>query len=80
MGRESEARAILFKYHANGKTDDKLVLAEIDEIKASLILERAGDAGTWMSFFNSSGGRRRLGIVVLLGASSQLAGNGIISY
>lgn len=80
MGREKEAHAILAKYHANGKMDDQLVLAEIEEIKASLILERAGDSGTWMSFFNSAGGRRRLGIVVLLGASSQLAGNGIISY
>lgn len=61
--------------------DDELVLAELEEIQNSLAFEReSGSAGTYISFINTVSGRRRLGIIVIVGMSTQLSGSSIINY
>ncbi|KAL8277863.1 hypothetical protein RQP46_009682 [Phenoliferia psychrophenolica] len=78
--RIEEAHLILATYHANGKMDDPLVLMELKEIEAAVVTEELANTGSWLTFFKTPGGRRRLGIIIMIGTATQWAGNGIISY
>ncbi|KAI5480123.1 putative Lactose permease [Pseudohyphozyma bogoriensis] len=65
QGRTGEAHEILAKYHANGKMDDELVMLEMKEIEAAIATEEIAKSGTWKSFIDNPGGRRRLAIIML---------------
>ncbi|KAJ5817491.1 hypothetical protein N7447_007499, partial [Penicillium robsamsonii] len=78
-GRKDEALAILEKYHANGSTDDELVVHEFDLICTTITAEII-NSRTWGSFFSSREDIHRLAICVLLGLMEEWAGNGILSY
>jgi hypothetical protein len=56
--------------------DDPLVLHEMKEIKAAVEIERLSNTASWASFFGTPANRRRMGAIILVGASTQLAGNG----
>lgn len=75
VGRHEQARKTLEKIHANGATDDELVNMEIEEINNSLALERQNQSGSWKSLFATSGNRRRMLVIFLIGTGSQLLGN-----
>ncbi|KAH0421475.1 hexose transporter protein [Colletotrichum camelliae] len=79
-GRLAHARAILTKYHANGKEDDELVEYEFREIVDALKLEDLNKQTTYLDFFRTPGNRHRLMILIVVGASLNWVGNGIISY
>ncbi|EXM17785.1 hypothetical protein FOTG_14035 [Fusarium oxysporum f. sp. vasinfectum 25433] len=79
--RRDEALAMLVKYHANGDTEDELVLFEFKEICTVIDQEREAEKNIgFMSFFKTKGNRHRLLICVLVGFMIQWAGNGIVSY
>lgn len=71
QGRIEEAHHILAKYHANGDLDDQLVLLEMREIKTAIEMEKLSKAASFKTFFNNAGGRRRLGMVILIGTATQ---------
>ncbi|KAI8162557.1 Lactose permease [Colletotrichum sp. SAR 10_70] len=79
-GRLVNARTILIKYHANGKEDDELVEYEFREIVEALKLEDLNKQTTYLDFFRTPGNRHRLLILIVLGASLNWVGNGIMSY
>lgn len=75
--RRDEALAMLVKYHANGDTEDELVLFEFKEICTVIDQEREAEKNIgFMSFFKTKGNRHRLLICVLVGFMIQWAGNG----
>jgi hypothetical protein len=63
-------------FSANGDMNDVLVLHEMKEIKAAIEIEKVSNSASWGSFFGSAANRRRIGAIVLVGAATQLAGNG----
>lgn len=76
-GRVQEARETLAKQHANGETDDPLVLFELSEIERALNEENsvAGRNGAgWMDFFKTKGNRHRFFIVAHVGVGAQWNG------
>lgn len=79
-GRLANARTILIKYHANGKEDDELVEYEFREIVEALKLEDLNKQTAYLDFFRTPGNRHRLLILIVLGASLNWVGNGIMSY
>ncbi|KAF4830873.1 Lactose permease [Colletotrichum tropicale] len=79
-GRLANARTILIKYHANGKEDDELVEYEFREIVEALKLEDLNKQTTYLDFFRTPGNRHWLLILIVLGASLNWVGNGIMSY
>ncbi|KAM0753992.1 hexose transport-related protein [Meredithblackwellia eburnea MCA 4105] len=80
QGRIEEAHKTLATYHANGKMDDSLVLFELKEIEAAVETEKLSKTGSWSTFTSTAGGRRRVGIILLLAMVSQWGGSGIISF
>lgn len=76
VGRHDEARKTLERIHANGATDDELVNMEIEEINASLQLERESGNGSWSSLLKTRGNRTRMIVLALIGTGSQLNGVG----
>ncbi|KAM0753494.1 hexose transport-related protein [Meredithblackwellia eburnea MCA 4105] len=80
QGRSEEAHQILAKYHANGKMDDPLVLFELKEIEAAIETEKLNNTASWSVFTSTAGGRRRVGIILLLAMAAQWAGSGIVSF
>lgn len=76
-GRDDQAREILERLHANGSTDDELVINEIEEINTALKLEEANGNGSWRSLVATQGNRRRTVVLLLIGSGSQLMGNGV---
>ncbi|RAL08766.1 putative MFS sugar transporter [Aspergillus homomorphus CBS 101889] len=79
-GRNSEALAVLGKYHANGLVSDALVQQELAEIEAALESEDSRHHKTYLDFFQSSGNRRRLYVLLSLSIGQNWVGNGVISY
>ncbi|KAL4967869.1 major facilitator superfamily domain-containing protein [Aspergillus stella-maris] len=79
-GREEEPFNILATYHANGNTEDELVLAEYHEIRSVLATERTMEGNGVKLFFATSGNRRRLLILIILAVAGQWSGNGLVSY
>ncbi|ETS82475.1 hypothetical protein PFICI_04351 [Pestalotiopsis fici W106-1] len=78
--RTSEARDILFKYHAEGDHSNTFVLAEFAQIQDTIRLERGASEQEWSIFLKTSGNRKRLLLVVLTSFFSQCSGNGLVSY
>ncbi|GAA5868558.1 hypothetical protein JCM8547_003186 [Rhodosporidiobolus lusitaniae] len=80
QGRSAEAHQILAKYHANGGLNDELVLLEVNEITTAVEMEKLASTSSYKTFVTTSGGRRRLGMIILVGSATQLVGNGLVSY
>ncbi len=79
--RDSEALAILAKYHANGDQNDTLVRFEFLEIRETLHLENeAKNGSSFLDFVRTKGNRYRLLMIIALGLFSQWSGNGLTSY
>ncbi|KAJ1324343.1 hypothetical protein MN608_10404 [Microdochium nivale] len=78
-GRPEQARAFLVKYHANGDEQSPLANLEYKEMRAVIEAEMASEIG-WATLVKTPGNRRRMLIIMMLGAFSQLSGNGLVSY
>jgi len=79
--RESEALAILAKYHANGDDQDATVQFQFIEIRETLRLEyQSKKSSSYLDFFRTKGNRYRLLLLIGLGFFSQWSGNGLTSY
>jgi hypothetical protein len=80
-GRDSEAVAILVKYHANGRERDPLVYFTYGQIREALSIEHEiSNSTSYLTLFKTPGNRRRMRIVLAIGFFSQWAGNGLVSY
>ncbi|KXS95683.1 hypothetical protein AC578_830 [Pseudocercospora eumusae] len=79
-GKVEQAHQVLAKVHANGDTEDEVVLLEMQEIKDTIELEKSLEGNSWMQFIKTKGNRRRLLILLSLGLFSQWSGNGLASY
>lgn len=81
VNRNEEAENILTAAHAGGETDCPLVDFEMIEITTTINAEKESYApASYASMLQTPGNRRRLLITIILGVSSQWAGNGVISY
>ncbi len=78
--RSGEALQILAKYHAAGDAHSPLVVREMSEIMETIKMEQEAHATTWGTLVATPGNRKRLFIVVCLGAFAQWNGVGIVSY
>jgi MFS family permease len=79
-GREEEARAILNKYHCgNDPAYADLIEFEMNEIKITSEHEKASKEVSYKAFLQTKANRHRLFVIVFLAATSQLAGNGLVS-
>ncbi|KAF1845394.1 putative lactose permease [Cucurbitaria berberidis CBS 394.84] len=79
-GKEEEAKAVLATFHANGHTDDELVLSEFSKIIASAELESGSRHVGWGSLCTTPGNRKRLVLSIAIGIATQWVGNGIITF
>jgi hypothetical protein len=79
-GRMEQARAILVKYHANGKDDDELVEHEHQEIILALQEEEANAQTKYSDYLKTRGNRHRLLILIVVAVGTNWVGNGIVSY
>jgi len=79
-GRNEEALEILARCHANGDTNDELVLFEYQETCEAIQFEKEATKSVgFSSFLKTRGNRHRLLICILVGVFIQWAGNGIVS-
>lgn len=80
VGREDDARAVLNKYHGgNDPAYADLVEFEMNEIKITSVHEKANKEVSYKAFLQTKANRHRLFVVMFLAATSQLAGNGLVS-
>jgi MFS family permease len=76
-GRGAEAKAILTKYHANGREGDALVELEYHEIKEAIVTDQGyKDRSTWADLVNTKPNRRRMILVFFCGLFIEISGNG----
>jgi hypothetical protein len=76
-GRGAEAKAILTKYHANGREGDALVELEYREIKEAIVTDQGyKDRSTWADLVNTKPNRRRMILVFFCGLFIEISGNG----
>ncbi|WPG98154.1 Hypothetical protein R9X50_00094000 [Acrodontium crateriforme] len=80
QGRNSEARAILVKYHGEGDENSELVRYEVAEIEYALEAENVKKKSGWMEWFRTPANRHRFFIVLTLGFIIQWCGNAVLSY
>ncbi|KAF9062723.1 major facilitator superfamily domain-containing protein [Rhodocollybia butyracea] len=83
-GYISEAHSVLAQAHANGDLNDPLVLGELGEIQDCLVKERAESSGMgmwegWKDLWRTKGLRRRMLVVTIIAAGSQLKGTSAIA-
>ena len=78
-GREEEALKILVKYHGNGDPKDPMVLYEFEEMKKSVVEDRANKKYGWTHLFRTKGMRKRSFTMVGLAICGQWSGNSMIS-
>jgi hypothetical protein len=78
--RSEEAFEILAKYHAEGNRDDPFVLAEFQQIRETIHLEKEASNFSWVELFKSRANFHRLLIASCVGLFSQWSGNGLVSY
>lgn len=79
VGRYDEAHSVLAKMHANGKMDDELVLQELNEMKeVQAVAETSAKPGL-KDFWATSGAKKRLFVVIVAAAGTQLSGSVLIS-
>lgn len=79
-GKDDEARQIIAKYHtASESLDDPIVIAQIDQIRKSLLLL---DTKPWdySNLYASKSGRYRLWVIFLYSFTQQCNGSGMINY
>jgi MFS family permease len=79
VGRIQEAHTVLAKLHANGKMDDELVLNELNEMKE---VQSAADQTSHVglkAFWATTGAKKRLFVVIVAAAGTQLSGSVLIS-
>ncbi|KAJ3862126.1 major facilitator superfamily domain-containing protein [Lentinula novae-zelandiae] len=79
-----EAHSVLAQAHANGDMQDELVLGELGEIQDCLVKEREEAVGKgmwegWKDLWRTKGLRRRMLVVTIIGAGSQLKGTSAIA-
>ncbi|CAK7205120.1 hypothetical protein SEUCBS139899_007885 [Sporothrix eucalyptigena] len=78
--RTEEAIQVLTKYHANGEPNTRLVRFEMLEIQATLEEEKLQKASKWSEFFETTGTRKRLSILLFIGYAVQISGLGLTGY
>lgn len=79
-GRDEKALHTLARLHSNGDSSDAFVLAEFEEIKASVEYEKEVAAHSYLELFTDKSTFRRLLIGVTLQASGQMTGVSAIQY
>lgn len=75
-----KALATLAKLHAHGNTTDPWVIAEFEQIQASITYEHQNEAKSYLELFKSRSAFRRLFICCALQASVQMTGVSAIQY
>ena len=78
--RSEEAFDILAKYHAEGNRQDPFVIAEFNQIRETIHLEKEASSFSWLELVKSRGNVHRLMIAASLGLFTQWSGNGLVSY
>ncbi|GAA5869795.1 hypothetical protein JCM8547_005845 [Rhodosporidiobolus lusitaniae] len=78
-GQHEKAHRILAEHHANGKMDDELVLYELDEITATIALEKEQKTN-FFSLFKTPGNRHRVLLLMIGATGSQGNGIAVFSY
>lgn len=78
--REDLALQTLARLHANGNTDDPIVLAQIAEIREHLAEARTQTTNPWKQIVNSKAAWRRLIIGMTMQAATQFTGGSTIAY
>ncbi|KAI1622440.1 general substrate transporter [Exophiala viscosa] len=79
-GKIAEARAILARFHTGGDSNHELIEFEMAEISQAIEAEREAKNTKWSSLVATPGNRRRLFIVVCVGAFAQWNGVAVVSY
>jgi hypothetical protein len=79
QGKDEQALQVLAKFHANGRTDDELVVHEMHEIKASLAAEEINKQTSYLDFFRTPANRRRLFVICVISFGTNWVGNGVVS-
>ena len=72
--RPEDALRTLAKLHAHGDEKDPWVLAEYEQIQASITYEHQHEAKSYVELFKSRSSFRRLFLCVALQASVQMTG------
>ncbi|PVH79102.1 general substrate transporter [Cadophora sp. DSE1049] len=81
VDQHEKARNMLVKYHAGGDESSPLVAFELEEIDASMRLERLARKKTsYLDMFRTPGNRHRFFISLTLGIAAQWNGSGVVSY
>lgn len=81
QGRDDEALQILAYYHADGDERDPLVQYEFKEIKTAIEFDRTVSSNVgWRTLIATPGNRKRMRIIIALGAFPEWSGNGLVSY
>lgn len=80
VGKTDQALRTLAAMHANGDESDELVQVEFNEIKLGLQADRENNTNTYRSLISTKGNRRRLLVLVVTAAATQLNGTGLVSY
>ncbi|KAE9989014.1 hypothetical protein EG328_003331 [Venturia inaequalis] len=79
-GRETEAKRILYKYHANGVTSDPLIDAEFEEIAAGVRMDAQRKSETWTHLLRSKANRKSFAICIVVPMLTLWNGQGVIAY
>lgn len=80
VGRNEQALRTLAAMHANGDEQDELVQVEFKEIQLGLQADRESKGNTYRSLVSTPGNRKRLLVLVVTAAGTQLNGTGLVSY
>ncbi|KAH8883737.1 lactose permease [Thozetella sp. PMI_491] len=82
-GKPDKARAILVKYHGNGREDSALVALECQEIQQSVEYGEEHDTTKWYNYkilFSTRANIYRMYLIFLLVVFMQFTGGAVISY
>lgn len=79
-GKIEEAHEILAKYHANGDSNDVLVVNEVEEIRLAIEQDQKDGESSLLDLFRTPANRRRAWIILSLAVATQWTGNSIITY
>src|ERR1700754_1311459 len=79
-GKPDEALKILAKLHAHGNEQDPWVMAEYEQVQASIAHEHEFEAKSYLELFRSKSTFRRLFLCCALQASVQMTGVSAIQY
>jgi hypothetical protein len=73
-GKPDQALKILAKLHAHGNEQDPWVIAEYEQVQASIAYEHEHEAKSYLELFRSRSAFRRLFLCCALQASIQMTG------